>query len=78
LSILIYCIPGFLAFRNHNLSQGYHVFKLESLIWAVLGFFGIYVTYSPHSDTQVYILLSHQRYPSIHSAPKVHRRWARV
>ena len=43
LLILAYCIPGFLAFRELSIRQGYHSFKLSSLGWSAVGFFGIFV-----------------------------------
>ena len=42
-SILLYCLPGFLRFREYCISKGYYVFSTSSFIWTVVGFFGVFV-----------------------------------
>ena len=42
--VLIFCIPGFLKFRQYCQYKGYYVFSASSLKWCVLGFFIIFVT----------------------------------
>ena len=42
--ILLFCIQGFLRFREHSIEQGYYVFSTDSLIWCAAGFFGIFVS----------------------------------
>lgn len=41
--ILIYCVPGFLNFREYAQLKGWYVFSPDSLIWCAAGFIGIFV-----------------------------------
>lgn len=41
--ILIYCLPGFLNFREHCLQRGYYVFATDSLAYCGIGFVSIFV-----------------------------------
>lgn len=42
-SILIFCIPGFLNFRDHCISKQLYVFSTDSFIWSLVGFICIFV-----------------------------------
>lgn len=44
--ILIYCVPGFLNFREYAQQKGWYVFSTDSLIWCAAGFIGIFVSFS--------------------------------
>ena len=41
--ILLFCIKGFLTFREYCIEKGYYVFSMDSLIWCAVGFAGIFV-----------------------------------
>lgn len=41
--ILLFCIKGFLNFREFCFEKGYYVFATDSLIWCAVGFAGIFV-----------------------------------
>lgn len=41
--ILVFCIQGFLNFRDHCISKGIYVFSIDSFIWSLVGFIGIFV-----------------------------------
>jgi hypothetical protein len=43
--VLIFCIKGFLSFREYCIAKGYYVFSIDSLIWCAVGFAGIFVTF---------------------------------
>lgn len=41
--ILVFCIKGFINFRNHCISKQIHVFSVDSFIWSLVGFVSIFV-----------------------------------
>jgi ceramide synthetase len=41
--VLLFCIEGFLRFREYCVAKGYYVFSTDSLIWCAVGFAGIFV-----------------------------------
>lgn len=41
--ILLFCIKGFLSFREYCISKGYYVFSTDSLVWCAVGFGAIFV-----------------------------------
>lgn len=41
--VLLFCIKGFLQFREYCISRGYYVFSTDSLIWCAVGFASIFV-----------------------------------
>ena len=43
--ILLFCVKGFLEFREYCLSKGYYVFAVDSLIWMAVGFSFIFVIF---------------------------------
>lgn len=43
LLILVFCVPGFLKFRDHCAAKGYYVFSSDSLSWCGLGFLIVFV-----------------------------------
>lgn len=44
LMILVFCVPGFLKFRDYCMSKNYYVFAVDSFRWCTLGFFLVFVT----------------------------------
>ena len=38
IAILLYCIPGFLSFKNLAVDRGYHFVSSEAWWWALLAF----------------------------------------
>lgn len=45
--ILLFCLKGFLVFREYCMQKGYYVFSTDSLIWCGVGFAGIFVRLFP-------------------------------
>ena len=41
--ILVFCLPGFLKFRDYCTTKQYHVFSADSFAWCGLGFFLVFV-----------------------------------
>jgi hypothetical protein len=41
--ILLFCIKGFIKFRDHCISKDIYVFPVDSLIWSLVGFIGIFI-----------------------------------
>lgn len=41
--VLIFCIKGFLNFRSLCQERGYYVISMDSLVWSLVGFVGIFV-----------------------------------
>ena len=42
--ILVFCIQGFLNFREHCQAKGFYVLSMDSLVWSLVGFVGIFVS----------------------------------
>lgn len=45
--VLVFCLKGFLEFREYCVQKGYYVFSTDSLIWCGVGFAGIFVSAGP-------------------------------
>ena len=43
--ILVFCVPGFLKFRDYCATKEYHVFSADSFAWCGLGFFLVFVPF---------------------------------
>ena len=41
--ILVFCVPGFLKFRQHCVNKGYGVVDEEAFIWVFIGFTVVFV-----------------------------------
>lgn len=41
--ILLFCIKGFLSFRELCQQKGYYVINMDSVIWSLVGFLTIFV-----------------------------------
>lgn len=44
LLVLVFCVPGFIKFREYCVGKGYHVFSADSFAWCGLGFFLVFVS----------------------------------
>jgi hypothetical protein len=45
--VLVFCVKGFLEFREYCVQKGHYVFSTDSLIWCAVGFVGIFVSAGP-------------------------------
>jgi hypothetical protein len=72
--ILLFCIKGFLLFREYCIGKGYYVFSIDSLIWCAVGFAGIFVIHPLSSDCQVLLLCPHEEQDRNHHPLQIRRR----
>lgn len=52
--ILLYCIPGFLSFKELASAKGYHFVKAESWWWCLVGFIVYGVPFSSLSQSNIH------------------------
>ena len=41
--IMLFCVQGFLNFREFCISKNIYVFSIDSLVWSLIGFIAIFV-----------------------------------
>ena len=41
--ILLFCVRGYLNFRNFAFEKNLYVFSVDSFVWSLIGFIGIFV-----------------------------------
>lgn len=66
---LLYCVPGFLSFKDLATSQGYHFVKSESWWWCLVGFVVYGVTILSLSPLNTRTFLSPRTLYSVSSIP---------
>lgn len=51
--ILLFCIKGFINFREECSAKNIYVFSVDSLIWSLVGFISIFVSVPPSRSRSI-------------------------